>query len=144
MPGMEENRSRYVRIAVIVGIAAVALAGLYFGMGRLVPRRPPPAEGPSEIDYAEYLHPLKTEQGGRGEETAPFSGFAVSIDSDPRGAIVTVAGKVRGEAPVLADVSCSGDERIEIRAEKPGFRPARYQVRCRADTLVKITLALKR
>jgi hypothetical protein len=144
MRGMGDNRPRYIRIAVIVGVAALALGGMYYGVSRMAPKRPPPSEPAEEIDRSEYLHPLKTEKTTRGEELAPFAGFALSVDSDPPGAIVTVAGKVRGEAPVLADVSCSGTDKIDVRAEKAGYRPTRYQVQCRTDTLVKLTLQLQR
>jgi hypothetical protein len=144
MRGMDANRGPYIRIAVFVGIAALAVAGLYWAGTRLAPRRPPPYEAPTQIDYSEYIHPPKTERTASGEETAAFSGFALSVDSDPPGAVISVAGKVRGEAPVLADVPCSRDAVVEVRAEKAGFKPARHEVRCRADTLVKLTLSLQR
>lgn len=136
----------YRRIVALVAAAAVGVAGVWFAGSALGPKRAeaPPREPATEIDTSVYLAPPRTEPSGRDEETAPFGGFAVSVDSEPPGAVVTVAGKVRGEAPVLTDVACSGAEKVEIRAEKKGFRPARRLVACRADTLVKLTLRLER
>jgi hypothetical protein len=133
-------------------LAALALATLATagGIGAAAwawraQRRPP--VGPSEtaeLDESIYLRPIKTEREATGEETAPFTGFALSIDTVPPGAVISVGGEVRGEAPVLANITaCRGAEKIEIRAVKKGFRPARRQIACRADTLVKLTLRLE-
>jgi hypothetical protein len=136
----ESASSRRVglRLAVALALVAVAVgAGVAFW-----PRKP--AHEPAEMDFSVYLPPIKTQPAAGGEETSPFTGFAVSIESDPPGAVVAIAGVVRGEAPVLANVPCRGSERIQVRAEKPGFKPARREVACRADTLVKLTLLLER
>lgn len=137
---------RYWRIAALVAVAAVGVGGAWYAASSFAARKAGPAtnEPATEIDKSEYLLPIKTERAAADEETAPFNGFAVSIDSEPPGAVVWVAGKVRGEAPVLSNVSCGGAESIEVRAEKPGFRPVRRAVRCRDDTLVKLTLRLQR
>lgn len=135
------------RIAALAALASVALAGLWFAGSSLRRRAAPaaPASEPAaEVDRSVYLLPLRTEAAAAGEETAPFTGFAVSIDSDPPGALVAIAGKARGEAPVLANLSCRPGERIEVRAERKGYRPARHAVACRADTLVKLTLRLEK
>jgi hypothetical protein len=133
----------YRRVVMILGATVIGVAALWFISTRLRPARAP-HEAATEIDRSEYLLPLKTEKTAAGEETSPFNGFALSVESEPPGAVVSVAGKVRGEAPVLASVDCRAPEKIEIRAEKPGFRPSRRQVACRADTLVKLTLQLER
>lgn len=78
-----------------------------------------------------------------GEEVAPFSGFAISVDTVPTGALVTVDGVARGEAPVLAGVDCPPGREIEIRADGDAGR-AVARVACRADALVKVTLRLGR
>lgn len=131
---------RYRRIAAIAAVAAAAIVGLVFAI-RALPR-PHPSE-PAEIDRSVYLAPIKTEAAGHGEETSPFAGFAVSIDTDPPGAVVSIGGVVRGEAPVLSNVACRGSDKVQIRAAKPGFRPVHRELSCRADTLVKVTLHLE-
>lgn len=136
---------RYRRIATLVGAAALGVGGVWLAASTLRHRAPPSAGDPAaEIDRSVYLLPLKTEASPQGEETAPFSGFAVSIDSEPPGAVVSIAGKVRGEAPVLANVACARGDRVEVRAERKGFRAVRREIACRADTLVKLTLRLER
>jgi len=91
------------------------------------------------------LAPLSPEAvPGSGEQVAPFSGFAVSVESVPPGAVVSIAGVPRGEAPVLAGLDCDPGERIEIVAEKRGYRAARAATTCREDALVKLTLRLRK
>ena len=75
---------------------------------------------------------------------APFSGFAVSVDTEPSGALVSVGGVPRGEAPVLAGLDCSPGDPVEISAQKAGFAVARTTTTCRRDTLVKLTVRLAR
>ena len=138
----EDPTPRYRRIATIAGIGALAAVVLWVALSALPrPKRAEPAE---EIDRSVYLPPIKTQPAGHGEETSPFNGFAVSIDTDPPGAIVSIAGAVRGEAPVLSNVGCRESEKVEVRAQKEGFRPVRRELSCRADTLVKLTLRLER
>jgi hypothetical protein len=147
LAGMHDHPGpRYRRVAALLAALVVGVGGAWYAASSFSARRAAPGtnEPAAEIDRAEYLLPIKTERASADEETAPFSGFAVSIESDPPGAVVWVAGKMRGEAPVLSNVSCGGAETIEVRAEKPGFRPVRRAVRCRADTLVKLTLRLER
>lgn len=121
-------------LAAIVGIAWWALS----------PRTttvPPAGGGKRE----QVLPPLRAEAvPGTGEVVAPFSGFAVSVESLPPGAVVTIEGIPRGEAPVLAGLDCSPGDRIEVSAEKRGFAVARAVTTCREDALVKLTLRLRR
>lgn len=132
---------RYRRLAAIVGAAAVGVGALWYAASALRPSRPA-GEPALEIDRSVYLLPIKTEQVAQGEETSPFQGFAVSVDTVPAGGVISIGGVVRGEAPVLANIECRGAEKVEVRADKAGFRPALRQVGCRADTLVKLTLTL--
>jgi hypothetical protein len=133
------------RWAVLLALGLAVGIGGAFAAARLL--RPSRAERPSEpaqaIDTDEYLAPLAGGvDPGSGEQVAPFSGFAVSVETEPEDALVTVAGVERGEAPVLAGVDCRPGAKVAIRVEKPGFRPARSTTVCRADTLVKLTVRL--
>src|SRR5690348_10018657 len=65
-----------LRLALVVAVAAIALGAAY----ALWPRTPPKAEIP-EMDFSTYLPPIKTQKTAAGEETSPFTGFAVSIDT---------------------------------------------------------------
>ncbi len=132
---------RYRRIAAIAAAAAVGVVALWYAGSALRARRPA-SEPAAEIDQSVYLLPIKTEQVAQGEETSPFQGFAVSVDTVPAGGVISIGGVVRGEAPVLANLECRGAEKLEVRADKAGFRPVRRQVGCRTDTLVKLTLTL--
>jgi hypothetical protein len=136
--------SRYRRLAILVGSGAVAIGLLWFATASRLPggRSERASEPAQEIDSSHYLSPIKTVAAGPGEETAPFSGFAVSVETEPPGALVQIRGVPRGEAPVLANLDCRGNDRIEIRAEKKGFRAARQEIACREDTLVKLLLRL--
>jgi hypothetical protein len=100
---------------------------------------------PDAADGGRALAPLETAADPRtGEQTAPFAGFAVSVETVPAGALVAIDGVERGEAPVLAGLDCSPGERVEITARKRGLAPARVATACRADTLVKLTVRLSR
>ena len=144
LAGKHDDPSRsYRRLIAIVAAAGLGVGGLWFALRARAPA-PRPFEPAEEIDRSVYLPPIKTETVAPGEETSPFTGFAVTVDTIPAGALVSIAGKVRGEAPVLASVECRGSEKVEIRAEKAGFRPARRELACRSDTLVKLTLAMER
>jgi hypothetical protein len=143
----DDPSQRYRRLALLVSGAAVSLGLLWIALSALPgASRPAPekrGEPAEEIDTSHYLSPLKTAASG-GEEVAPFSGFAVSVDTDPPGGIVTIGGVPRGEAPVLANLECKPGAKVAIAAEKAGFRSARAETTCRTDTLVKLTVRLAR
>ncbi|HEY6101559.1 MAG TPA: PEGA domain-containing protein [Anaeromyxobacter sp.] len=126
-------------LAAGTGVAWAAARALRPGL--FAPSRPhEPAE---QIDTDKYLGPIETAaEPATGEQIAPFSGFAVSVETEPEDALVTIAGVERGESPVLAGVECKPGTKVPVRVEKSGFRPARATTTCRADTLVKLTLRL--
>lgn len=78
-----------------------------------------------------------------GEVTLPFQGFGLSVESTPEGAHVFVDGRDAGETPLLASLGCQPGATVEVRVEHPGRRPERRSTRCRADTLVKLSLELR-
>lgn len=140
----DDPSARYKRLfVVVIGLAAVVggvwLAVSTLGGGGGKPKAQEPAQ---EIDTSRYLAPIKTEAGAAGEEVADFQGFAVSVDTEPPGAVVSIRGVVRGEAPVFASVDCRPGEKVEIRAQRAGLAPVRRETVCRKDTLVKLTLRL--
>jgi hypothetical protein len=149
MPAMTTERGgpRYGWLVGLVAVLAAGVGAALFAVPRL---RSAPAEEArpheqAELDTADYLAPLETRGDPRtGEETAPFTGFAVSVETEPEDALVTIAGVERGESPVLAGVACRPGERVVVRAEKAGYRPARAATTCRQDLLVKLTLRLSR
>jgi hypothetical protein len=140
----EDPLRRYRRLAAILAALAIAVAGVWLAARAISARRHARDEPAAEIDNAVYLRPLKTERQPSGEETSPFTGFAVAIDTVPAGAVITIGGKLRGEAPVLANVDCQGTEILKVVARKEGFRPATHELKCRADELVKLKLVLER
>jgi hypothetical protein len=124
--------------------AAIVLATVAAGAGALLLARSP--RDPSvagSVPGGQVLAPLAAERDeDTGEEVAPFQGFAVSVETDPPGALVTVDGVPRGESPAFAGVDCAPGDAIEVRAEAPGRSPARVETSCRADALVKLRLRL--
>ncbi len=145
-PSRDDVRRRRRRLAALAGAAARAILLGALAVRELVRPKPPERrhEPADEIDRSVYLPPIKTQKAPNGEETSPFTGFAVTVDTEPAGAVVSIGGKVRGEAPVLANVDCRGTEKVAVVARKDGFRPATRELACRADTLVKLTLRLER
>jgi hypothetical protein len=138
----EPLRGRYQRLAVVFVALAAGVGGAWFAASRL--RAPKPAhEAAEEIDRSHWLAPIKTAAEG-DEEVAPFAGFAISVETDPAGALVSIAGVPRGEAPVLAGVECTAGKPVEIRAEKRGFPVVVTNTTCRSDALVKLVLRLSR
>jgi hypothetical protein len=140
----EDPLRRYRRLAAILAGLALAVVGLWLGACALSGWRRGREEPATEIDDAVYLRPIRTEKQPGGEETSPFTGFAVSIETEPPGAVITIGGKLRGEAPVLASIDCQGTEVLRVVARKDGYRPAQRELRCRADELVKLKLVLER
>lgn len=80
--------------------------------------------------------------GEDGLETLPFQGFGVSVDSEPVGATVTAGGVELGETPLVASVRCAPGSDVKVRVEKPPLPAWERAVRCRADTLVKLSAKL--
>ncbi len=138
-PGTPRRPPRHGRwLALAAGVAGAA-ALVFLGRGLLRGGRHEPAA----LDTDRYLRPIETAADPRtGEEIAPFSGFAISVETEPPDALVTIAGVERGEAPVLAGIPCKPGAKVPIRVEKPGFRPARTATTCRTDALVKLTVRL--
>jgi hypothetical protein len=123
-------------LVAAAGVAAIVAWGVS-------PRRgaAPAAEG----DPGRTLEPIRARaEVWSGEQVAPFSGFAVSVETEPPGALVSIGGVPRGEAPVLAGLDCAPGARVEIAAEKGGFPVARAATTCRKDALVKLTVRLHR
>ncbi|HEY6002557.1 MAG TPA: PEGA domain-containing protein [Anaeromyxobacter sp.] len=128
-------------LGLAAGLAVAFVAARALRAGRATADRP--GEPPEAIDRDSYLRPLESEvEAAGGERIAPFSGFAVSVETEPEAALVTIAGVERGEAPVLAGVECKPGAKVPIRVVKPGFRPARASTLCRSDALVKLTIRL--
>jgi len=134
---------RYRRLGYLLGALVLMLIALAYAVWAISPRRAERPHETAEVDTSHYLRPIETSADpATGEETAPFSGFAVSIETDPPEALVTVAGVPRGEAPVLASVDCKAGAKVAISAEKAGRPPATASTVCRPDTLVKLTVRL--
>jgi len=123
-------------LLVVAGLGWTALLVLRPARRDAPPARVEPAEA---VERSQLLPPLDVRAEG-DELTAPFDGFAVSIETEPPGGLVTVAGEARGEAPVLAGVPCAPGQAVEIVAALPGRAPLRRFTTCRPDTLVKLTL----
>jgi PEGA domain len=137
------------RWAVLLGLGLAAALAVAFVAARALRHGRAAADRPGEpadaIDTDSYLRPLESEvEATGGERVAPFSGFAVAVETEPEDALVTIAGVERGEAPVLAGVECKPGAKVPIRVVKRGFRPARASTLCRADALVKLTIRLAR
>lgn len=130
------------RIVPLAAALAVAGALGWAAVSALRPRTPAAGHpAPTAVEGSQLLPPLAVRAEG-DELTAAFDGFAVSVETDPPGAVVTVAGAARGESPVLAGVECTPGAPVEIVAELAGRSPARRATTCRADTLVKLVLRL--
>lgn len=132
------RKRRLVAAAAVVGVAVAGAAAL-----AIAARRPAPAAVETSVPGGQLLAPLATARDATGEEVAPFDGFAVSVETDPPGAVVTVAGIARGESPAFAGVDCEPGEDVRIQAALPGRVTAVRSTRCRSNALVKVRLALR-
>ena len=140
-PGQGRATVRFALFGLGLGAAAILVAFL----AARRPHRTAEADEPEALPREQVLAPLTaTLDPATGVQVAPFSGFAVSVDTVPPGAVVTIAGVTRGEAPVMVGLECDPGAPIEVRAEKAGAGRARAQVPCRADSLVKVALRLHR
>ncbi|HVI94480.1 MAG TPA: hypothetical protein VM753_10765 [Anaeromyxobacter sp.] len=135
-----ERRPR--RRALAIGAAALAIA--LVGAGALARRAPKAPPAPERIWAGTLLSPVGASgASGDGERTAPFSGFALQIETEPAGAVVEVDGVVRGESPVFAGLDCAPGARVVVRA-RSGAVASERATTCRKDTLVGLTLRLRR
>lgn len=137
----EAARARGRRRAVVV-LALVLLAGAA-AAAFIVLRAPRDAVAVGRIGDGTLLRPLAAAPDpATGEVVAPFTGFALSVETAPAGAEVSIAGQPRGEAPVLAGVDCAPGDAVEVVATRGAAR-ARHTTTCRADALVKLRLVLR-
>ena len=142
-PDPEPPRPRRGAVPVAAGALAAALIVVGLVVWGLAPRSTPVTLAGAGKGHV--LDPLKPRADAQtGEQVAPFSGFAISVDTEPAGAVVSVDGVPRGEAPVLAGLDCSPGDRVEIAAQKSGFPVTRTFTTCRRDALVKLTVRLRR
>ncbi len=131
------------RWAVLLALGLACGLGILWAAARALRPADRPHEPAEAVDTDRYLRPFETAADpSTGEEIAPFSGFAVSVETEPPDALVTIAGVERGEAPVLAGIECKPGTKVAIRVEKPGFPAARTATTCRTDALVKLTVRL--
>jgi hypothetical protein len=93
---------------------------------------------------AETLAPREARRTADGELVAPFQGFGLSVESSPAGATVRVDGRDLGQTPLVASVDCAPGAALKVRVEKRSLRPVERTVRCRADALVTLQVALSR
>lgn len=100
-------------------------------------------EAQSGWEKVTVIMPRAARPGADGLETLPFEGFALSVDSAPPGAEVRVDGVPLGETPLLANVGCPPGRDLEVRVEKAPLPAQARKVRCRADTLVKLSVTLR-
>jgi hypothetical protein len=93
---------------------------------------------------AEVLAPRQASRAADGELVAPFQGFGLSVESSPAGATVRVDGRELGQTPLVASIDCAPGAALKVRVERRSLRPVERTVRCRADALVTLQLALSR
>ncbi len=129
--------------------------------GEGAPAAPPRAEGPTaaqleaarEAEEAlakaragwaqtQTFAPRDPVTGPGGERTTPFEGFGLSVTTTPPGAVLAVNGREVGETPVLASVACRPGEPVALALSRRGAAPERRTVRCLADALLHLEVAL--
>ena len=65
-----------------------------------------------------------------GVVVTPGRGRLLSVDSTPGGAGVRLDGAARGETPFSTDFACQEGQKLVLEVEKPGYRPARFELDC--------------
>lgn len=76
-----------------------------------------------------------------GVVVTPGPGRLLSVDSTPAGAAVRLDGAARGETPFSTDFACQAGVPTVLELEKPGYRPARFELDCvSGSTRVSATL----
>lgn len=90
------------------------------------------------------IAPRKTPGDETGNVTLPFQGFGLSVESEPAGALVHAGDRELGETPLVAGVDCAPGSEVKVRLQKPPLPGRDLTVRCRADTLVKLSVRLDR
>lgn len=93
-------------------------------------------------ESSKTIAPRAERAGEDGLPTRWFDGFGVEVDSVPAGARVWANGKELGETPLLASVPCKPGEDVKLRVEKRPLAAWERTVRCREDTVVKLTAKL--
>ena len=95
------------------------------------------------LSHAVFIAPTGGTTTPDGEHVAPFVGFGLSIETSPAGATASVGGSEVGRTPIVTTVDCAPGEEVVLAVGKRGFKPARRTVRCRADQLLTVSVALQ-
>ena len=93
---------------------------------------------------AQTIAPREPARDASGDLVSPFEGFGVNVETAPPDALVAVNGRALGQAPLLASVPCRPGEALELTLTLPGHQVHRQVLRCRADTLQHLSVALSR
>ena len=153
--------ARALFLVVPLALVAVAAPRVYTQVTgkRARPERPPDGPTPAQISAAhdaarqlssaergwervEIIAPSSPPKEG-AEETAPFQGFGLSLETEPEGASVTVDGRALGETPYLGALRCEPGAKLSISLSRPPFAARELTTLCRADTLVKLRIRLR-
>lgn len=105
-----------------------------------VPPPPPEATAPDAAQPA--AADAKQPPAAAPAKPPPQGTINLQIDSNPSGAVVFVAGKKVGMTPIIVKTP-TGSEEVQVRLEKPGFRPRLMNVRPEEDTKLSVQLAKK-
>ena len=77
---------------------------------------------------------------GLQRQSAP--GFVVTAASVPAGGTFIVDGEPRGALPMLSNIQCTDGQSVELRVEKPGFKPWSRTVSCREGGSLRVRASL--
>lgn len=71
-----------------------------------------------------------TPSSAAGVSVTPAADRALSVDSVPEGAIVSVAGTVLGQTPFTMTWPCKSGDAVSVQLERPGFAQRTVVVGC--------------
>lgn len=95
-----------------------------------------PSGGPTEIT-------ISPSAGGEGVTFIGGPGRLLIVDSAPESARVVVAGVAVGATPWSADWKCEPGAKVEVRIERPTFKPFATSVTCQ-DGTTRVSATLER
>jgi hypothetical protein len=135
------NHSRLIPMLILVGVVLALAAALVYFWPRLAPADP--ASATASV-YAVGEAKSVLEPGEVEVLESEATGFVLLVETEPAGALVSVDGVARGEAPASMNLDCPPGKSLQLQTALAGYAPLSHALACRSDRMVKLRARLRK